>query len=226
MLSLLLACAFFVGIHVFISGSPLRREVVARIGERPYLAGFSVLSLGGMVWLVQAYRHAPLSPLWAPLPGMRTVGLVLTLIAFLLVVGGLTTPSPTATGGESQLDAAEPARGMLRITRHPFLCGVALWAFTHVLLNGDAASLTLFGSMLLLATVGPALIDQKRRRAFGEKWQRFAAVTSVVPFGAIAAGRNRLELGEIGLRRVAAALAVYVAALVAHGSLFGVSPLP
>src|SRR5512147_214786 len=68
MASLIAACAFFVGIHVVISGSPLRSVIVARIGERPYQGLFSSLSLAGMVWLVLAYRHADGTWLWsAPL---------------------------------------------------------------------------------------------------------------------------------------------------------------
>lgn len=226
MSSLLLACAFFVGIHVFISGTRLRNGLVAALGERPYMGAFSLLSVLGMVWLVNAYRAAPAIWLWGQLPGMAALALPLTLIAFVFVVVGLTTPSPTVTFGEGQLDAAEPAQGILRVTRHPFLWGVALWAATHLVLNGDAASLILFGSMLLLALIGPLLIDAKRQRAFGAKWARFAAVTSNLPFAAIAAGRNRLALDEIGAGRIAAALGAYGAALAVHALVFGVSPFP
>ena len=82
---------------------------------------------------------------------------------------------------------------MLRITRHPFLWGVALWAAGHLMVNGDLASLILFGSLLVLAVFGTGSIDAKRRRALGEKWDAFAAKTSAVPFAAIAAGRQSAE---------------------------------
>jgi uncharacterized membrane protein len=42
--------------------------------------------------------------------------------------------------------ADAPARGIQRVTRHPFLWGVAVWAFVHLIANGDVASLMLFGS--------------------------------------------------------------------------------
>ena len=61
---------------------------------------------------------------------LRLVVLVLTFFAFELVAIGLTTPSPTATGGESLLRSADPAKGILRVTRHPFLWGVALWSLS------------------------------------------------------------------------------------------------
>ena len=148
------------------------------------------------------------------------------IVAALLGVIGLTTPSPTAAGGEGQLDADEPATGILRISRHPFLWGVVVWASTHLVLNGDAASLVLFGALLVLALVGPRSIDAKRRARFGDKWDRFAAVTSNVPFAAIIAGRNQLRLGELGTWRIALALVVYVGVLGAHAWLFGASPFP
>ena len=228
MTSLALACLFFLGIHVVISGSPLRRAIVGAIGESTYLGAFSLLSIGGLTWVIVAYAAAhPTSNIWWTAPAwLRWPGLGAMLVAVLLVVIGLTTPSPTAAGGEARLAQADAVRGVLRVSRHPFLWGVALWAATHLALNGDAASALLFATMLALALVGPPLIDAKRRRAFGAQWQRFAATTSSLPFAAILAGRNALRLDEIGAWRVALALAVYALLLGGHRWCFGVSPLP
>ncbi len=223
---LFLAAAFFLGIHVFVSGTRLRGAIVGRIGERAFQAMFSLLSLGGIVWLARAYARVEGVPLWHPAGGVRWVALILMAIAFLFVVIGLTTPSPTAAGGESLLDRNQPAKGVLRVTRHPFLWGVAVWAATHLALNGDTASAVFFGALLLLALIGPLLIDAKRHHAFGAKWERFAAITSNVPFLAILAGRNTLHLGEIGAWRIALALLLYGVFLYLHPWLFGTSALP
>jgi uncharacterized membrane protein len=137
---------------------------------------------------------------------------------------GLTTPSPTAVGGEAVLEEEVPAKGMLRVTRHPFLWGVATWALAHLLVATSAAYLVFFGALLLLAVVGPFSIDAKRGQAWGEKWTRFAEATSSVPFLAISQGRNTLELAEIGWWRPALGLVLYAVFLGAHGWLFGVSP--
>ena len=66
------------------------------------------------------------------------------LIAFFFVVLAFTSPNPTAVGGGALLTEKEPAQYIQRITRHPFLWGVALWSFyssrtqlTHLVLNGD-----------------------------------------------------------------------------------------
>jgi len=226
MASLILASAFFVGIHVFIAGSRLREVLVARLGEPGFRGLFSLLSALGLAWLVCAYSHAPYIELWGHVAALKPVALVVVLVAFLFLGVGLTTPNPTSVGGEAQLDQDEPAHGMLRITRHPFLWGVALWAFTHLIVNGDAAAVVLFGSLLVLALAGPPSIDAKRRRRFGDRWERFAGVTSNVPFAAISQGRNSLRLGEIKLWQVGVALLLYAVLVATHGWLFGVSALP
>jgi uncharacterized membrane protein len=224
--TLLVAIAFFLALHVLVSGTPLRTAIIARTGTGPYLGLFSLLSLLGIVWMVIGYRRAPVVPLWAPLPGGRPIAFVLTLLAFLLVVIGLTSPSPTAVGGEQQLERGEPARGIQRVTRHPFLWGVALWALGHLLVNGDLASALLFGTLFVLALLGPALIDRRRAHALGARWSSFVATTSSVPFAAIADGRNTLRVGELGVWRIALALGLFALFLYVHPWLFGVSPLP
>lgn len=225
MLQLVLAAAFFLGIHFVISGSRLRDVCVEKLGEKNFRAGFSVLSLLGIGWLAHAYRAAPYVDTWGQLGWFKPFAAVLVLLAFVLVVLGVTTRNPTVVGGEKALYDEDPARGVLRITRHPFLWGVALWALAHVIVNGDVASLVLFGSLLLLALGGTISIDDKRLRLYGEAWEKFLLSTSNLPFGAIREGRNRFVFAEIGWRWPAVAVVLYLAMLHFHSKLFGVSPL-
>lgn len=215
---LIAACAYFLLIHFGVSGTRLRDVLTGRLGERPYRGLFSLASLIGIVWVIYAYRRAPLIPTWGLLLGFRTTAYVLVFIAFLFAVIGIMTPSPTRVGMESRLDP-ETARGVVRITRHPFLWGVALWAATHLVVNGEVASLILFGTFLVLAIGGTAAIDAKRRRKSPEQWQKFAQATSSVPFAAIARGSNRLApaLAEIGPWRIIAALVLYGVTFYLHG---------
>jgi uncharacterized membrane protein len=224
MVSLIAASAFFLLIHFGVSGTRLRDGLVTLMREGPYRGAFALASLIGLVWMSRAYARAPAIELWAPLPGIRPLALLLVFTAFLFVVIGLATASPTRVGMESKLaQDTDLARGVVRITRHPFLWGVALWAFVHLVANGDLASMIFFGSLLVLALGGTASIDAKRRRSFGDAWHRFAGATSNIPFAAIASGRNRLgpALREIGLLRPAIAIAAYAVFLVLHGRLFG-----
>ena len=224
MYSLIAASAFFLLIHFGVSGTQLRDVLVARIGAGPYRGAFAIASVVGLVWMSGAYGRAPTINLWGQLTGLRPLAFVLVLVAFLFVGIGLATPSPTRVGMESTLArGTDIVRGVVRITRHPFLWGVGLWAFVHLIVNGDLASLILFGSLLLLALGGTAFIDAKRRRNFGDQWSRFAQATSNVPFAAIATGRNQLgpALREIGILRPVIATVAYVLVLIFHGRLFG-----
>ncbi|HEY2709477.1 MAG TPA: NnrU family protein [Caulobacteraceae bacterium] len=229
MIGLVAAAGTFLLIHFVVSGTPLRDSITARIGPGPYMGLFALGSVAAIVWLCFAYaaaRHGPDPVWWASTPPTKWVQLGVTLVAFLLVVPGLATPNPTSVRQESALDKPDAVKGMLRITRHPFLCGVALWAAGHLLVNGDLASLILFGSLMVLAVFGTTSIDAKRRRALGAKWDAFAAQTSAVPFAAIASGRQSLRLGEIGWWRIALAVAIWAAMIYAHPYAFGVSTIP
>ena len=226
MATLIMAAIFFDGIHSFIAGSSLRAKLVSFIGEELFQAIFSVMSLIGIIWLSHAYRQAEYVELWGQVQNFRTLGLIVMLIAFFFVVFAFTAPNPTAVRGGSLLKEKEPARGIQRITRHPFLCGVALWSLTHLAFNGDLASLIFFGAFLILSLAGPASIDKKRKDLFGADWDRFAAVTSIIPFMAIIQARNSLQLGELGWWRLVLVVIVFGFFLQMHRYLFGVSPWP
>jgi uncharacterized membrane protein len=137
------------------------------------------------------------------------------------IVIGVFTPGPTLAGYEKKgLAAAEPARGILRITRHPFLWGVALWSAGHLLVNGERFAVMLFGALGLMVLFGTRSIDRKGRARDPEGWARFEQVSSNVPFVAITQERNTLRLVEIGWRALVA-LAVVALLAWAHPMLFG-----
>ena len=148
------------------------------------------------------------------------------LLAFLIGVPGLMMPNPTAVGQSSGVTKEENVRGVLRVTRHPFLWGVAIWAAYHLAANGDLASVILFGAFLVLAIFGTFSIDAKRQRKLGAQWATFARQTSNLPFGAILGARNTLKLGEYFDWRFLVALLVFVVVLFAHARVIGVSPFP
>jgi uncharacterized membrane protein len=224
MLLLILAALFFAGIHLGISGTRLRDRLIAALGQSRYTGLFSLASAAGLVWLIIAYRWAPYLPTWGLVLWWRPIAILLMLPATLLVVIGLATPNPTAVAQEQRL--AQPPAGILRVTRHPFLTGVGLWALVHLIGNGDVASLVFFGAFAIVALAGTVSIDAKRLRLAGAAWPGFAAATSILPFAAIAAGRNRFRPGEIGAWRWVAGLVVYALLLGGHGPIFGIPLLP
>ena len=223
--TLALAALVWVGVHVGIAGTAVRRAAAARLGERGFRLAFSLLSVLAIAFLVRSYNAAPpAAPLWAAPDWLRWALALLMLPAFVLFAASVTAPNATAVGGERAL-AAEP-RGIQRVTRHPMLWSFALWAAVHVAGNGDAASLLFFGAFGLTALAGMPSIDAKVAARDPEAWSRYAARTSVLPFGAIAAGRNRLALGEIGWLPLALGFALWLGLLAFHRTIFGVPPVP
>jgi len=216
---LALASLVFLATH-FTPSTPLRGTLVEAIGEKTYLRSYSLVSLLTLGWMAWAYGRAPSVPLWR-VPGVELWPLVVMPFALILVASGLMTRNPTLVGKQAALRAPELARGILRVTRHPLMWGIALWAAVHLLARGDVASVVFFGTFVFLALAGTKLIDLRKAEALGEDWKRFAAVTSNVPFTAIVEGRNRFVLAEIGVKRVGAGLALFAILVVAHPYLFG-----
>lgn len=222
---LAVATAVFVAVHA-VSGTPLRMQAVAAMGERVWTGVFSLVSLLLFAWMIWAYGEAPTVVLWQSTVWTRWIPLLVMPVAFVLLIAGYATPNPTAVMSERVLASSEPAQGVLKVTRHPLMWSIALWALSHIPANGDAASLILMGSVALLALAGMRTIDAKVRRRDPEGWARLAAVTSAIPFVALAQGRCRLTLGEIGWVRIGAGLVLYALFLYLHSRVIGVSPWP
>jgi uncharacterized membrane protein len=220
----LAAIAWFL-LHAAVAGSPLRAWLIARFGEKAYRGGFSVASLVSLWWLVQEYRQASYVPLWRVPAPLYFIPIVLVPMALVLAAGAFTVPNPTSVGGEKLLASDEPARGMLRVTRHPFLWSVVLWSVAHLLVNADASSLLFFSSLGVTALRGTFDIDRKRRRSNPREFASFEARTSNLPFAAVLAGRNRLHLREVWLPLLIG-VALTIAAVALHSQFFGASALP
>jgi uncharacterized membrane protein len=229
MSTLIIAAAIFLAIHLLISGTRVRDGITAAIGQGPYLGLFSLASLAILVWLVIAYNHAQRGsdPLLYDLgESVRHLGIPVVALAFLVGVQGLFLRSPTSVGMGGAAADISGIQGVLRITRHPFLWGVAIWSGFHLLANGDEASVIFFGTFFVLSLLGPVSIDAKRRRKLGSAWEAFANATSNVPFAAAIGGRNRLRFGELFGWRFLVALVLFLIVLFFHHRLFGVSPFP
>jgi uncharacterized membrane protein len=226
MSSLIVAAVFLVGTHFGIASTSLREQLIGSIGEGLYRALYSLVAIVAVVWLVLEYRAAPMLWLWHA-QGTVAVDLPVVLMPFalLLVVCALTAPNPTALGQAPDADATEPARGILRITRHPLMWGVTLWAFGHIVARGDVASLIFFGAFAILGIVGGSLIDARKTRLNEPGWGFFLQRTSHLPFEAIIERRQKLVLREITLTQLALALGLYVVLIIVHPWLFGVAAL-
>jgi uncharacterized membrane protein len=216
------AALVWIGVHVGIAGTAARGALVARLGERGFRLAFSAASILAIFFVVRSYNAAPTAPLWFAPEWLRWALALLMLGAFVLFVASVSAPNPTAVGGGAV--PAEP-RGIQRVTRHPMLWSFAIWAAVHMVGNGDTASLLFFGAFLVTALVGMPSIDAKLAQRDPANWPRLASATSILPFGAIAAGRNRLALREIGWLPPVLGFVLWAAVLSLHRSIFGVAPV-
>lgn len=217
--ALLLFAASFTAIHLLVSGTRMRGWLIGRIGAGPYMALFSVasaLTLGGMIWSYLAVRVPQASEWYA----LRHLAAVLMWPAIYLILAGVTTPGPTAAGGESRLGDAEPVTAIHRISRHPFLIGMAIWSGVHLSFNPDWASRVFFGAFFVVSVVGTVSIDHKRARQHGAAWLRYAERSSIVPFVAVLRGRTPMVWSELGWWRPLAASTLWLGLLFGHGALF------
>jgi uncharacterized membrane protein len=217
MTPLLAATALFLLTH-FVPSTPLRPVLVKALGEWSYRGLYSLVALATLAWMISAYNAAPRELLW---PGLRFVPVVVIPFAFVLIACGYWR-NPTIVGADKLLKNEDPARGIIRITRHPLMWAIMLWSGAHILARGDLKSAIFFGGFLLLAGLGTILMDSRKKS--NPDWARFTAVTSNLPFVALAQGRNRIVWREIGWLRPAIGLALFAAFFLGHNWLFGANP--
>lgn len=175
---LLLALLSFVGSHELLS-HPLRRPLVARLGEKGFAGLYSLVALATFGWVLFEYRRAPDVVLWTAPAWAWTVGALLMFGASVLFVGSFAR-NPAFPG----VDRIDPRPGgVMRITRHPMMWSFAIWALVHGWLSGTGATLALCLGIGLLALIGAAMQDRKKAGLHGEGWAAYADATSYVPFG-------------------------------------------
>src|SRR6185312_8935693 len=223
MWTLALACAFFLCIHLMISGTVLKEQIITSIGKLAYYALFSLFSIVGLIWICVAYAIAVNDPLnarlWdAPLV-LRIIALVGNFVAFQLLAVGVLSPSPTNLLAVRRLPE-KSVHGVIRISRHPVLAGIGVWAFMHILCDGNIASWMFFGSILCLCALGANNIDRKRMATMGDEYTSVKRRTSIIPFVAIIEGRTAFAAEELGAAKMLLAASVFSVFAVLHELLF------
>jgi uncharacterized membrane protein len=152
---LILGLFIFLGVHsVRIVADDWRSRMRQRLGEPRWKALYSVASLLGFMLVVVGFGLARQQPvqLWSAPAGMRHLALLLTLLAFVLLVA-----------------AYVPGNRIKARIHHPMLLGVMSWALAHLLVNGNVAHLVLFGSFLLWA-VADFVVARRRDRVAGTQF--------------------------------------------------------
>jgi uncharacterized membrane protein len=146
LLVMIVGLVLFLGVHLLTTQRDLRANCIASMGPSGYKIGYALVSLAGLaliVWGFSHYRASGLIEVWSPPRALKHLNTALMLPAVILVV-------------------AAYIRGRIySAVKHPMLAGVKLWAFGHLLANGDLGGIILFGSFLAWAVFDR--ISLKRR---------------------------------------------------------------
>ncbi|MFX1765173.1 NnrU family protein [Paraburkholderia sp. A1RI-2L] len=149
---LVLGLAIFIAMHLIrVVAAPWREVQIERFGMPVWRTCFGLLSILGVVFIVRGYglaRRYPV-PVWLPPFGIAHVTALLTAIAFVMIAA-----------------ACVPGNHLKRALGQPFLSGVALWAFAHLLANGTLHAIVLFGALLVWALI-KLRADRRRDREAG-----------------------------------------------------------
>jgi uncharacterized membrane protein len=176
---LILGLILWTGAHFFKRLAPGARAAMQdRMGDasKGVIAAVLVLSI---VLVVIGYRGTESAFLWGRSPATTGINNLLMLVAVALFGLG---------NSKSRLRAK---------MRHPMLTGVVVWSVAHLLVNGDTASIVLFGWLAIWALAEMPLINR--------------AVHSYVPYeGGSVAGDVRLGIITLVVFGVIAAIHTFL----------------
>ncbi|MDE1992526.1 MAG: NnrU family protein [Rhizobiaceae bacterium] len=174
---LILGIILFLGLHLIRVVAPgLRRSMIASLGESGWKIGYSIVSVLTLILLIYGFGQArDQTPVWNPPFWMAHITILLMLFALICLVASLL-----------------PAGHIAVRTKHPMVLSVKIWAFAHLLINGDAAAMLLFIAFLAWGVI--LRISLKRRERAGEivlrpfvsaKYDLYAIVIGVIVWGLI-----------------------------------------
>jgi len=143
MTTLIIGLIIFFAIHLLPTFANKRQSYIEKLGVLPYKGLFALFSLVGFALILMGKADAPFISIWQPPQFLSFAPKLLMLPALILIVATYI-----------------PSNIKLKI-RHPMLLAVKLWPLCHLMINGDLASILLFGAFLTYAVV--AMISANRR---------------------------------------------------------------
>ena len=212
------ALATFLLSHMIPARPVVRGRLIGMLGRTGYFTAYSGLSLLVLVWLIVAAANAPYVEVIPPYAALRWLPLLVMPVVCWLAVTGLAIQNPFSFGGLGRKPFDPDRPGILRVTRHPILLALMLWAAVHLLVNGSLSHVILFGLFAGFAALGMVLIDRRMARGMGTDWPRLSRDTARL---SLRAPRPWPPLWVWLTAAVA-----YAALLHLHAAVIGLSPLP
>lgn len=186
---LAVATIMFVGSHFIMSG-PLRTALIAKMGTQPFLLLYSFVSIGTLAWAIIVFDRTDADgALWNgmhPLPWL--LASVLTIVALALLLPSFARNPALPGKNAAGLGTVIPS-GVFKITRHPMMWGIALWALAHIIAAPTGRSIVLMAGMIVLALLGSHFQDKRKgewnKREYGPWLRRTSFWPRIEHFGAI-----------------------------------------
>ncbi len=182
---LILGMVIFMAVHLIPSFAEFRRKLIKFRGEAAYMIGYSGVALTGLVLIILGKGRADYIPIWDP-PDWGYLLIQITMLLALILIPAAYLPT-----------------NLKRFMRHPFLTGLALWALSHLLVNGDLASIVLFGGFGMFALFD---VWSANRRGATTLDRKLPIYRDLIP--------------------IAVGLILYVVIVQLHPYLFGVPAIP
>lgn len=141
----ILGLIIFFGTHLWTALARKGREgLIKRLGAGPYKGLYSLAAIAGFALIVIGWRGADASIVYSPPAYLKHVTYLLVFLALVLLAA-----------------AYLPKGRIAAAVKHPMLAGVKLWAFGHLLSNGEVRSLILFGAFLAYAVIDRIVVKKR-----------------------------------------------------------------
>lgn len=194
------ASTVFLVTHIGLTLAPIRTPLRARLGEAGFVGAYTLVAAVAFSFMVHSYAvtrdEGPLGPALAAIPSVRVVLIVVSLTGVALMVGAFAPKGYWESPSMILVGRPREPYGLERITRHPFMAGLVLWAIAHASMSSRLTGVIFFAVLIVTAVLGSAHQAGKLRRRHGEGYDRFLRTTSAVPFVAILRGRQRFSAAE------------------------------
>ncbi len=141
----LLGLVVFFATHLWTALARKGREaLIQKLGGGPYKGLYSLVSIAGFALLIIGWRGADASVLYAPPAFLKHIAYLLMLMALVLLAS-----------------AYLPKGKIAAAAKHPMLASVKVWAFAHLLVNGEVRSAILFGAFLVYAVIDRIAVKKR-----------------------------------------------------------------
>lgn len=180
--SLIAANLAFAGTHIALS-HPLRAPLVKTIGDKGFLALYSLVAFAALGWIIVAFRQVGPggAMLWNGQSDLIWAIATLLMLVSLALVVGANRGNPAMPGIGAEVVAKAEATGVFAVTRHPMMWGFAIWAVAHILVAPNGRTIATAGTMGVLGLLGSHLQDRKKEALLGAAWKEWEARTSFMP---------------------------------------------